>query len=107
MVRCVIPWPAAQIPLVLLDGFLRGNGRQLRAPLVVTVKARPADPAYPFLAIAVGIIRDHHAGVQAGARGEKVVQDNITGPSTSRSRRHVFLFRLASAFLDARNPWPG
>ena len=66
--RGVIPGLAGEISHILY-GLLGGDLRHIGASLVVTVKARPADSAHPLMAVAVGIIRDHHAGMQPRALG--------------------------------------
>ena len=81
VMRGVIPGLTGQIAHILC-GLFRADLRQLSFPLVVTVKACPADPAEPFFLI-LGIVRDHHAGMQARAPGQKITHHNIPYASGS------------------------
>jgi len=69
IVRGIIPGLPGEIPHIF-RGLLRADPRELRSALVVTVKARPADPTEPFSFIC-GMVSDHHAGMQARAQRYK------------------------------------
>ena len=70
VVRGDVPGPAGSG--FLFNGDFRADPGRSCAFRVRAVKARTASPANPFIAIALGIVQDHHTGVKAGAGGYEV-----------------------------------